>query len=81
MVVACSKSAEVTETMEGNGVLGSTVAEGSSVTGNLSVSNIVRSFSTEEETVTTENGISGEGRALQRNICVNETRPAVTRLI
>ena len=67
VVVACSESAQVTETVEGDGVLGGTVAEGSSVTSNLALSNVVRGLGTEEETVTTENGVSSESGALRAN--------------
>lgn len=65
VVVACSESAQVTETVEGDGVLGGTVAEGSSVTSDLALSNVVRGLGTEEETVTTENGVSSESGALK----------------
>ena len=65
VVVACSESAQVTETVKGDGVLGGAVAEGSSVTSDLALSNVVRSLGTEEETVTTENGVSSESGALK----------------
>ena len=67
MVVARGESAEVAETVEGDGVLGGTVAEGSSVTSDLALSNVVRGLGTEEETVTTENGVSSESGALKAN--------------
>ena len=65
VVVACSESAQVTETVKGDGVLGGTVAEGSSVTSNLALSNVVRCLTTEEEAVTADDSVSSEGRALQ----------------
>lgn len=41
VVVACGESAQVTETVKGNGVLGCAVPEGSSVTSDLALGNIV----------------------------------------
>ena len=64
MVVARGEGGEVAEAVEGDGVLGGTVAEGSSVTSDLALSNVVRSLGTEEETVTADDSVSGEGGAL-----------------
>ena len=64
VVVACSESAQVTETVEGDGVLGGTVAEGSSVTSDLALSNVVRGLGTKQEAVTANDSVGGERRAL-----------------
>ena len=67
VVVARGVRGEVGEPVEGDGVLGGTVAEGSSVTSDLALSNVVRGLGTEEETVTTENSVSSESGALKVN--------------
>ena len=67
VVVARGEGGEVAEAVEGDGVLGGTVAEGSSVTSDLALSNVVRGLGTEEKTVTTENGVSSESGALKAN--------------
>jgi len=65
VVVRSREGAHVPETVEGNSVFRSTVAKSSSVTGNASLGNVVSAFSTEKETVTTEDRVSGERRALE----------------
>lgn len=67
MVVACRESAEVAEAVEGNGVLRSAEADGSRVLGDLSLSHIVRSLTTDEETVTAKDGVRRESGTLENN--------------
>lgn len=64
MVVAGSEGGQVPETVEGNGVLWGRVADSTSVTGDLALGDVVRSLSTDEETVTAEDGVSGESGTL-----------------
>lgn len=64
MVVARSESLEVVETVNSYSILGSVVTNGSGISGDLTLSDVICGFSTEQEAITTEDGISGEGRAL-----------------
>jgi len=64
VVVGSGEGAHVSETVEGDGVFGSAVAEGGSVTGNATLGDVVSAFSTKKETVTTENSVSSERGAL-----------------
>ena len=73
MVVAGSEGAEVSETVEGDGVFRSAEANGRGVAGDLALSDVVRSLTTKEESVAADDGISGEGRALQSNRIFEET--------
>lgn len=52
--------------MNGDSVFRGIVADGSSVAGDVALGDIVGSLSTNEETVTAKNSVSGEGRALFR---------------
>jgi hypothetical protein len=65
VVVARGVLLEAVACKESDGVLGGAEAETSSVAGDLSLGDIVGSLSTEEEAVMAENGISGEGGALE----------------
>jgi len=60
VVVAGSEVLQAVETVDSNGVLGGIVAHGSSVAGDLAVSDIESSFTTDEETITTNNGVCGD---------------------
>jgi len=65
VVVAGSESAQVSETVEGDGVFGSAEANGSGVASDLALSDVVGSLTTEQEAVTANDSISSEGRALE----------------
>lgn len=67
MVVAGGEGAQVPEAMDGDGVLWGGVTDGAGVAGDLALGDVVGSLGTDQETVTTENGVSGEGRALSCN--------------
>ena len=64
VVVASGEGGQITETVEGDGVLWGGVADGTGVAGDLALGDVVRGLSTDEETVTAENGVSGESGAL-----------------
>lgn len=64
MVVAGRESLEVVQSVDGDGIFGGVVADGSSVAGDIATSDVVCSLSTNEESVAAENSISGEGRSL-----------------
>ena len=66
MVVAGGEGLQVVKTVEGDGVVGSVEANGGGVTGDVTLSDVVCGLSTDEETITSEDGVSGEGRALSR---------------
>ena len=66
MVVRSREGGQVSETVEGNGVLWSRETEGGSVSGDGTRSDIVRSLTTGKETVSTDDGIGGEGRTLEK---------------
>lgn len=65
MVVRGGEGGEVTETVEGDGVLGSGEADGTSVSGDGAGEDIVRSLGTNKETVTADNGVGSEGGSLK----------------
>jgi hypothetical protein len=65
VVVASAEGGEVSETVEGDGVLWGREADGTSVSGDSTGSDVVRSLGTDKETVTAENSVGGEGRALE----------------
>jgi hypothetical protein len=55
---------QVVKAMEGDGVFGRIIPNGSSEAGNFAFSNVVGGFTTDKETVATKNGISNKGRSL-----------------
>lgn len=65
MVIARSEGAEVVETMESDRVLGRRKAEGTRILSDTAFGDIVGCFGTDEEAITTKNGVSGKCRALQ----------------
>jgi hypothetical protein len=65
VVVRSSESAHVSETVEGDSVFGSAVAEGGSVTRDTTLGNVVSAFSTEKETIAAEDGVCSEGGSLR----------------
>lgn len=67
VVVARGERREVGETVDRNGVLRRGEASGSGVLGELALRDVVRCLATDEEAVTAEDGVSGDGRAL-RNV-------------
>lgn len=67
VVVAGGEGAQVPESMDGDGVLWGGVTDGAGVAGDLALGDVVGSLGTDQETVTAENGVSGEGRALSCN--------------
>lgn len=64
MVVTGAESVEVVQSMEGDGVFWSTVTEGGGVAGHVAFGDIVCGLSTHKETITAENSVSSESRAL-----------------
>jgi len=60
VIIARSKGAQVGETVESDCVLGRRETEGSRVLGDTGLSDVVRCFGTEEEAITTEDGVSGK---------------------
>jgi len=64
MVVASTEGVEVMQTMKGNGVIRSAVAESCSVACDIAPAYVVSCFGTKQETVTAENSISSESRSL-----------------
>jgi hypothetical protein len=64
VVVAGSEGREVTETVEGDGVLGSGESNGTGISGNLARGDIVSSLGTDKETIAAENGVGGEAGSL-----------------
>jgi len=66
VVVAGGEGGEVSETVDGDGVLRGGEADGTGVSGDSTGGDVVGSLGTDEETVTTENGVGGEGGALEK---------------
>ena len=64
VVVARSKSAEVGEGMEGDGILGRGEAGRGGVLGDTALSDIVRGLRTNEEAVAAQHGVGGNSGAL-----------------
>lgn len=64
MVVARGEGVEVVETVNGESVLRGIVTDGSGVTGNLALGDVISSLGTKEEAITTEDGVCGESGAL-----------------
>ena len=60
VVVAGGESRSIAQTVDGYGVVGSAEADGTGVTGDATLSDVVGSLSTNEESVTAENGVSSE---------------------
>lgn len=64
VVVRGGEGAEVVEAVEGDGVLRRVVAESGGVAGHLALGDVVGGLDTGKETVASQNGVGGEGRAL-----------------
>ena len=62
VIVARSESVEVVETMNSHGILRSIATTSSGVSSNLAFGDVICGLSTEQEVVTAEDGVSGEGR-------------------
>lgn len=67
VVVRGREGREVLERVEGDGVLGSRVADGGGVAAEGTGLDVVRSLTTDEEAVVADNGVSGEGGALRKS--------------
>lgn len=64
VVVACGEAVEVVASMDGDSIVGSVVANGGSVLGDLAIGNVVCSLGTSKETITSDDSIGGNRRAL-----------------
>lgn len=71
VVVRGGEGGELAEGVEGHGVLWGRVAESSGVAGDGTGLDIVRCLTTDEETVVADNGVSGEGGALGKSVCIH----------
>jgi len=65
VVVRSSEGGEVSETVEGDGVVRGGVTESTGVSGDGTGGDIVRSLGTNKETVSANNSVGGEGGALE----------------
>ena len=65
VVVASSESFEIVESVDGDSIFRGVVADCGSVAGDVAFGNIVGCLSTNQKTVTTENGVGGECRSLR----------------
>jgi hypothetical protein len=68
VVVGSGKGGQVAETVEGDGVVGGGVTEGTGVSGDGTGSDVVRSLGTDKETVSANNSVGSEGGALSVSI-------------
>lgn len=64
VVVAGGEGIQVAKAVKGDSIFRGVVANGSRVTGDLALSDVVRSLGTNEESITTENSVGGERRTL-----------------
>lgn len=71
MVVAGREGLEVVESVNSDGVFRGIVANGSRVAGDVAFSDVVRGLSTNQETIASEDSISGESGALEKSDSVN----------
>jgi len=60
VVVARGEGVEVVETVKGEGILGSIVAESSRVAGNFALGDVVSSLGTKKEAITAKDGVRSE---------------------
>ena len=60
VIIARSEGAQVGETMESDCILGRRETDGSRILSDTGLSDVVRCFGTNEEAITTEDGISGK---------------------
>jgi hypothetical protein len=60
VIIARSKGAQVGETVESDGILGRRETDGSGVLGDAGLGDVVRCFGTDEEAITTEDGVGGK---------------------
>ena len=66
VVVAGGEGFQVVEPMDGDSIFRGIVADCSSVAGDIAFGDIVGRFSTNQEAVTTQNGVGSEGGSLRR---------------
>jgi hypothetical protein len=71
VVVGCREGAEVSETVDGDGVVGSRVADGSGVSGDGTGQDVVGGFGTDKGAVSTENNVRGESGTLRASVSVS----------
>jgi hypothetical protein len=64
VVVRSGKGGQVSETVEGDGVVGGGVTEGTGVSGDGTGGDIVRCLGTNKETISANNSVGSEGGAL-----------------
>lgn len=60
VVVAGSVRGPITQAVDGDSVVGSAEADGTGVTGEATLGDVVRCLSSEEESITTEDSVGGE---------------------
>lgn len=65
VIVAGSVGVQVVEGLKGDSIFGSIVTDGSGIAGDVALSDVVSGLSTEEEAVTANDSIGGEGGALE----------------
>lgn len=65
MVVRGAEGGEVSETVEGNGVLWGREADGTGVSGDSAGLDVIRGLGTDKEAVPADDGVGGEGWALE----------------
>jgi len=65
VVVTSSESRSITQAVDSDGVVGSTKADSTGVTGEAALSDVVRRLSTNEESVTTKDGVGSECWSLE----------------
>lgn len=66
VVVAGREGAQVVESVNGDGVFRCAESDGRCVAGNLALGDVVGSLSSNEEPVTSNNGVGGEGGSLRQ---------------
>jgi hypothetical protein len=64
VVVRCGEGGQVSETVEGDGVVGGGVTESTGVSGDGTGGDIVRCLGTNKETISANNSVGSEGGAL-----------------
>lgn len=69
MVVAGSEGLQVVESVDGDSIIRGVVADCSSIACDVALSDVVSSLSTNQEAVTTQNGVGGKGGTLYAYDC------------
>ena len=68
MVVAGGERRSITQAVESNGIVRSAETDGTGVTGETTLCDVVRGLGAEEESVTTEDGVGSERRSLKQKV-------------